>query len=67
MSFYLSQFPEPPSVYVIYLQFLEDGSSLFDLSTLLFNIGQGLCQSGTLYLYIDLCRKHAYFMYMLNI
>lgn len=37
-----------------YLKLLKNGSCLFDLSTLLLDIGQGLRQPGALNLYIDL-------------
>lgn len=39
-----------------HLQLLQNGCSLFDLTALLFNVGQSLSESRTLYLYINLPR-----------
>lgn len=42
------------SSFSVHLQLLEDGGCLFDLSALLLDTGQRLCQPCTLNLYIDL-------------
>lgn len=50
-----------PMIFPSYLQFLKNGSRLFDIATLLLYVGQGLCEPSALDLYIDLFRAQIIF------
>lgn len=48
-------------VFPSYLQFLKNGSRLFDVTTLLLDVGQGLSKPSALDLYINLFRAQIIF------
>lgn len=48
-------------MFLSHLQFLQNGSRLFDITALLLNVGQGLCKPCTLNLNIDLFRAQTVF------
>lgn len=50
-----------PTMFISYLQFLKDGSSLFDITALLLDVGQGLCKPSALNLDINLFRAQIMF------
>lgn len=48
-------------LFFFYLQFLKNGSRLFDIAALLLDVGQGLCKPSALNLYVDLSRAQVVF------